>query len=131
MITYLLILTNANSHLKGLVNRFYRSLLIVSYEVSKSIENCEPSLVVSTKQDCEDASEQLDLSFKFQMDKNTRHAGCYKDGELTYFNKIIIPSDTSPMIGKKARRAICKVTSTESKIISTPFSSSKLSEIII
>ena len=104
---------------------------MLSYEVSKSIENCEPSLVVSTKQDCEKASGQLDLSFKFQMDKNTRHAGCYKDGELTYFNKIIIPSDTSPIIGSKDRRAICKVTSKESKIIqSTPFPSSKLSGII-
>ena len=68
----------------------------MSYEVSKSIENCEPSLVVSTKEDCEGASEQLDLSFKLQINRNDRHAGCYKDGELTYFNKIIIPSDTPP-----------------------------------
>ena len=99
---------------------------MVSYEVSESIENCELSMVVSTKQDCEDASRQLDLSFKFQMNKNTRHAGCYKDGDLTYFNKIIIPSDTSPIIGSKDRRAICQVHSTESTMELTT-SSSKLS----
>ena len=101
----------------------------MSYEVSKSIENCEPSLVVSTKEDCEGASEQLDLSFKFQINMNIRHAGCYKDGELTYFNQITIPSDTSPIIGKSHRRAICKVTSNELKIDSSTFPPSKLSEI--
>ena len=102
----------------------------MSYEVSESIENCEPSLVVSTKQDCEEASEQLGLSFNFQMTTNDRHAGCYKESNKeSRFNQIIIPSDTSPFIGKKDRRAICKVTSTESKIKSTTFSPSKLSEI--
>ena len=87
----------------------------MSYEVSESIENCEPSLVVSTKQDCEEASEQLGLSFKMQMNNNERHAGCYKGRELTYFNQITIPSDTSPIIGKNDRRAICKGTLTELK----------------
>ena len=96
------------------------------YKVSESIENCEPSLLVSTKEACEEASGKLDLSFKFQMDKNTRHAGCYKDGELTYFNKIIIPSDTSPIIGNKDRRAICKVAITTSAIDSTTYTSSKI-----
>ena len=118
--------------MRGLKNTIYHFVVIVSYKVSESIENCEPSLVVSTKQDCEEASEQLGLSFKMQMNNNNRHAGCYKEGEFTYFNRIIIPSDTSPRQHrlKNDRLAICKVTSTESKIISTTFSTSRLSEIL-
>ena len=81
----------------------------MSYEVFESIENCEPSLVVSTKQDCEEASAQLGLSFKMQMNTNDRHAGCYKESEIeSRFNQVIVPSDTSPIIGNNDRRAICK-----------------------
>ena len=82
---------------------------IVSYKVSDSTDNCDPTLVVATKKDCEDASNQLGLTFKYGIKKNERHAGCYKDDDITYFNKIINPSDTSPKFGKKDRRAICKV----------------------
>ena len=119
--------------MKGLKNTIYYSDLTVSYEVFElRMKNCDPSRVVSTKEDCEEASEQLGLSFKMQMNNNNRHAGCYKEGEFTYFNRIIIPSDTSPRQHrlKNDRLAICKVTSTESKIISTTFSTSRLSEIL-
>ena len=82
---------------------------IVSYKVSDSTENCDPSLVVATKSDCEDASKQLGLNYKYGLKKVDRHAGCYKDDDVTYFNKIIDPSDSAPKFGKKDRRAICKV----------------------
>ena len=81
---------------------------VVMYEVSKSTANCDSNLVVSTKDECNDASIQLELNFKHTMDKVERHAGCYKDNEFLYFNTIINPSDTTPSFGEKIdRRAIC------------------------
>ena len=78
------------------------------YEVSKSTANCDSNLVVSTKEECNDASIQLELNFKHTMDKVERHAGCYKDNGFVYFNTIINPSDTTPSFGEKIdRRAIC------------------------
>ena len=56
-----------------------------------------------------EASKQLGLTFKYELKKDDRHAGCYKDGDDTYFNKIINPDYTTPKFGKKDRRAICNL----------------------
>ena len=64
--------------------------------------------MVSTKEECEEASRQLNLIFKWQMDNSNRLAGCYEEEGLVYFNKIINPTDTTPVNGNKERHAICK-----------------------
>ena len=42
------------------------------------------------------------------MDNSNRLAGCYEEEGLVYFNKIINPTDTTPVNGNKERHAICK-----------------------
>ena len=55
-------------------------------------------MVVPTVDGCKDASKQLNITYKYTMDKADRPAGCYKDSELdaVYFNKIIDPDQTNP-----------------------------------
>ena len=79
------------------------------YGVSHSSQNCKPTTVVSTEEGCEDAAKKLSLIYKWTMDKKDRHAGCYEDlnDGFVYFNKITNPAETTPVLGKKGRRAIC------------------------
>ena len=79
------------------------------YELVETTPNCETLKVVPNLEQCGDAAAQLNITnitFKkwAQMSKVKRPAGCYLDlgvgngKEGIYFNKIIDPERTDPML---------------------------------
>ena len=67
------------------------------YYLAPKLQNCKPGKIIDSIEECEKASNDLDLTYGTAVTEVILPAGCHRIGSrLTQFNTILNPDETIP-----------------------------------
>ena len=70
----------------------------VRYHLAPKLQNCKPGKIIDSIEECETASNELDLTYGTTVSEAILPAGCHRllSPTITQFNHILDPDETTP-----------------------------------